>query len=252
MKSSRHRGNILFLILLAVVLFAALSYAVTSSMRGGGKDVSGEQAQALAAALVQKGTLYASTIDRLMLVNDCKDNQISFQNDVDTDYTNNNAPTTPKKCHVFDPAGGGLSWENPDPKALTAPPSGIPASWVQNNGKWIFYGGAMVVGAGTTGTTSASSDLILYLPFLSKPVCDAINKSLGIASDAIIKEQVSNLLGANSDKFKGTYSASNGGVGELIGNNSFPPNLHYGCIMRGDTGNPAYYHYAYYHLLIAR
>lgn len=46
------RGNVLFLILLAVVLFAALNYAVTSSMSGGGKNASDERYRLLASQLI--------------------------------------------------------------------------------------------------------------------------------------------------------------------------------------------------------
>lgn len=55
------RGNILLLILLAVVLFAALSYAVTQAMRGSGKDGGSEQVTVQAAQMQGFAAIYPGT-----------------------------------------------------------------------------------------------------------------------------------------------------------------------------------------------
>ena len=112
------RGNILFLILLAVVLFAALSYAVTSSMRGGGKDVSDEQAQTGAAAITQYVSLIRSEVQRLMMVNDCKLSNLDWRDDYYKRYNGSfayagsasNAPVSPKTgCAIFTAYGGNIT-----------------------------------------------------------------------------------------------------------------------------------------------
>lgn len=104
------RGNILFLILLAVVLFAALSYAVTSSMRGNGKNASSEKAQLNAAALQNYQAQIDGAVLRLKTVGGCTDAQISYETPSGAN-PNNNAPVD-KHCHVFNPAGGGASWQD--------------------------------------------------------------------------------------------------------------------------------------------
>ena len=71
MQPTRQRGNILFLILLAVVLFAALSYAVTSQ-RDGGKNASGESAKSHASALLQYAALVENTVHRMVMVGGIK------------------------------------------------------------------------------------------------------------------------------------------------------------------------------------
>jgi hypothetical protein len=60
MAVNSRSGNVLFLILIAVALFAALSYAVTSSSRSSGAQIGADQARIMAAEIRQ----YASSIEQ--------------------------------------------------------------------------------------------------------------------------------------------------------------------------------------------
>lgn len=87
------RGNILFLILLAVVLFAALSYAVTQSMRGGGKDASPEKLELTYSKIQNVLALITIEAQRKRIVS-CSYLDIS---------NNTNA------CGIFQGSGGGIA-----------------------------------------------------------------------------------------------------------------------------------------------
>ena len=60
-------GNILFLILLAIILFVALSYAVNSGMRGGGKDAGNEKNSLSYSGILQSASLMENSLNRMML-----------------------------------------------------------------------------------------------------------------------------------------------------------------------------------------
>lgn len=103
------QGNVLFLILIAVALFAALSYAVTQSNKGGGSGINQDKAKLLASEIAQYAASIEQAITRLMLMNNCTDTQISFDNTVNaSSHVNPNAPTD-NRCHVFHTNGGGIS-----------------------------------------------------------------------------------------------------------------------------------------------
>ena len=69
------QGNALFLILIAVALFAALSYAVTNSSRGG-SGVDKEQAEIAASQFIQYVGSIEQAVNRLKVINGCEDRLI--------------------------------------------------------------------------------------------------------------------------------------------------------------------------------
>ncbi len=179
-KIKNQSGNILFLILIAVALFAALSYAVISSTRSGSGNGNKEKADIAASEMVEYGTAIRTAIMRMMMTQDCTENQISFDNPFDPAgrYTNPNAPVD-NHCHVFHVKGGGVSWK----KMASS------YNYDSNYGGYKFQtanSGAdySIANFGTSKhdlylTVRHRSDLTNYKNFLE--VCKAVNQKQGIA-----------------------------------------------------------------------
>jgi len=101
-------GNVLFLILLAVALFAALSYAVTKATGGGVIDIEKEESEMEIAKTENFESAVNAALWRLKLANGCRDDAISYETP-EGDYENPLSPVD-YRCHVFHPEGGGVPY----------------------------------------------------------------------------------------------------------------------------------------------
>tara|TARA_B100000686_G_C16776080_1_gene968569 strand:- start:439 stop:1188 length:750 start_codon:yes stop_codon:yes gene_type:complete len=99
-------GNALFLILIAVALFAALSYAVTNSSRGG-SGIDKEQEKLDQAMTQQCSAMIDYGVNKLKVFNGCAAEQISYQLPDGTNQNDNNPSDT--NCFLFDPDGADLT-----------------------------------------------------------------------------------------------------------------------------------------------
>jgi len=105
-------GNVLFLILIAVALFAALSYAVTNSTRSGGGSIRNEQAK-LDQAVIENYMVCISQAQQILgTVRGCS--SVSYDPPAlwDDDETG--------QCQVFHPQGGGCSYQDIGVDSCTA------------------------------------------------------------------------------------------------------------------------------------
>lgn len=162
---NNQRGNVLFLILIAVALFAALSYAVTQSSRSGG-DASRETNILNAAQLTQYPVTVRTAVLR-MIIDGYQDTQIAF-----TKPTNTAAVSEP--LLVFNPIGGGAIYQDA--------PSEVMADG--NPGEWFFNMNFEIRDLGRTQTSAAAgNELIGFLPGVQENVCTRINQEAGILSD---------------------------------------------------------------------
>ena len=102
----QERGNALFLILIAVALFAALSYAVTNSGRGGG-GIDRELETIETAVNQQCNAMIDQGKMRLRVLGGCSENEISYEL-ADGTNSNSDAPSD-ESCHLFRPSGAGIA-----------------------------------------------------------------------------------------------------------------------------------------------
>ena len=111
--NSNEQGNVLFLILIAVALFAAPSYAITSSTRSGGGSADNETNLLHSAGIIQYPASVQTAIARMRLTDNIRAEDLEF-------YPPSNLASCSdaKKC-VFHPQGGGATWSDAPADVMT-------------------------------------------------------------------------------------------------------------------------------------
>jgi hypothetical protein len=224
-KNDRYRndsGNAFFIILLGVVLFAALMFTFSRSVRQGGENISIKKAEIMATDLISHAQRVERTVN-LMRRRSVSENDISFENTFDAGYVN--AGCADNSCRVF--AGS--------PSILyLSPPEGA------NDGtQWVFTGNNFVDGLGAVGDRT-DSELLMILPNVLQSVCTQINEYLGISG---IPEEDGN---SSLVKYTGTFSNTPDNIAENGGGTALE-RVKTGCFENmGDNT------YRFYHVLIQR
>lgn len=162
-KSRRRKesGNILFIILIAIVLIGALTAAISGSDNSESAGIDNETL-VIRASEVQR---YASELERginYIMQNGASEEDIRFA--IPTDTTNTSgygdlAADTDKSDQMFHVDGGGANYRSV--------PNGVQVSAAS----WEFYGGTRIPGAGTD-----KADLIAVLPNVTAQFCDKVNE----------------------------------------------------------------------------
>ncbi len=188
-------GNILFIILLATALFAALAYAVSDSFRGGTNTIGAEQARVDAGALLRNMRDIKSGYDFLWNQQGCSMDDIDFS---DLSAGLNNAPP----CQIFDPLDGGISYPN----------NLVQYQTTGGSDAFDFYCAGIgctepSAGYGVDGLATASYDHMVVLTGVIPQICVNVNKLIGYSSfnDDKIDTDASNtyIFGDVNNEFDG-------------------------------------------------
>ena len=163
------KGNVLFLILIAVALFAALSYVVTQSTRSGGGSTEREKNILSSAQMTQYPTALRTSILRMVLAGVAIEN-VRF----DAPASTGPFTTTSVSQLVFHPQGGGATFQEAPAELSSTGNSSL---------GWTYNAEVEVPGIGVDG--SGGNDVIAFLPGVSDGVCRQVNEELGIDPTAL-------------------------------------------------------------------
>lgn len=191
-------GAVFIYILMAIVLFGALSYAISRGSRSGTSGLTDEQAKLAAQEVIDYGNTVANAVQKLKL-RGCADTEISFEGMITSGaYVNPNAPID-ELCHVLSSAGT-INYISPnDTNWLDESRAGE-----ANYGNSTATGRVFVTNVGTPNT-----ELIIYTPYIKKKVCEHINNILNLNIDL----DVADTIGGGVSAFLGDYTPS--GIPEI-------------------------------------
>ncbi|MCE7886764.1 MAG: hypothetical protein DYH13_04575 [Alphaproteobacteria bacterium PRO2] len=243
------RGNVMFYILIAVALLAALIFAVAQSGRGNIQQVSEEKARLYATEIIQSTGTMANGVAQLRL-RGVRDTEISFDNP-SVPYPNANCADD--TCKLFHPAGAGLTYAAPDMQwldesAASATGFGVVGGMI---GQWYFPYNTCVwqVGAGGDNCHADNSDnteLMVWLPWVKREVCLQINQLLGIPNPGGEPPSIGGtMINNTAPKFAGTYPTGAHVHVQM-------PTITAACVYHGSAPASPGLGYFYYKVLIVR
>lgn len=168
-------GNVFLFILIGIVLFAALSYTMSSGMRGEGTERLSAQKKKL---IIQEILAYHQSIQRgfnRLIRKGCSETQISFFHESMTfsnwhrdRYNHANAPID-FSCHIFHPNGGNVKYiEDPPHKDQ------ISTDITALNSSYHYVSRGQVVGIGD----NLRNDPAITLGLVTEEICTAFNQEV--------------------------------------------------------------------------
>lgn len=161
------QGNALFLILIAVVLFAALSYAITQSNRSSGN--AGRETNTISGTTITQYTSGIRTGITRMLLRGTATSELLFDKPSDTAYSV--AANTTKE--VFHPDGGGVGYQSTDQNIVNAVVAETANGGAAPNGNWHF-----LIAKPVTNIATTAGDVVAVLADVKRGVCEQLNQQI--------------------------------------------------------------------------
>ncbi len=216
------RGNVIFFILIAIALFAALNFAVSNMLRGGDTQIISEyQLDLISDEILDYTRTVRQAVQSVKISNGCETNTIAFSRTPGDSYEYSGQT---ELCRIFGGTGGEITSLNPHSDA------GDSASWI--------FSGANTIFDGTDHLVTDDPDLLIFFADINKSLCMALNAKLSQANPSDAPPVDTNGFDTTT-LYKGSFST--GGAIAMPGAPSS------GCIQNGTNGP-----YVFYQSLISR
>jgi len=175
------RGSALIYIFIAIAVFVALTFAISSSSRQSMSHADREQAELFATQILDYTGMIRRAI-QTMKIDALKDEQICFDAPGWGHNEYDHAACAETKNQIFSTAGGGASFQNPAPDLLDSLLEGEP-----QYGRWYFTGANSITDVGSDCSPNADcNEMLAVLPYIKQSVCIALNKKLQNTTDDTI------------------------------------------------------------------
>ena len=182
-------GNVVFILLVAVGLFAALSTAIFSGVGAVNDNRDKDELRLQATELIQYGAKVRRTIERLQAINGCSDNQLSFENpQVDNatiwNYANPREPAD-GRCHVFGKNGGQISYFVL-PDTFIGKETDASSPYAGSFAKAAYPLFSATTSYEAPDGTGHKAEIMMIISFLDGALCDAINAERDVETGHVV------------------------------------------------------------------